>query len=264
MKPSYHVFIDESGDEGFKFLPNEQGSSRWFVLSATIFRASNSLAPVIAAKEIKSILGKEEKKPIHFRELKHEQRIACVSTLAKHNFRTVSVASFKPDIPDPERYQANKYLLYRYLTRILLERVSWLCRDNMKDGEGDGYADLVFSDRSAMSYDEIRGYINLLKRQSETQNNIQIHWPSVNPEKIRAVQHAKLAGLQVADIVASSIFFALHFNKYGFAEPRYAQILKGHAYRHKGARIGYGLKFLSNFNELKEKMPHVNAAFGDW
>ena len=28
--------IDESGDEGFTFLPNEQGSSRWLVFSALV------------------------------------------------------------------------------------------------------------------------------------------------------------------------------------------------------------------------------------
>jgi hypothetical protein len=263
MTASYQVFIDESGDEGFKFLPDERGSSRWFVLSATIFRKSNQLAPVDATKEIKQVLKKGPKDVLHFRDLTHEKRIACVSTLAKHAFRTVSVASYKPDIPDPERYQANKYLLYRYLTRILLERVSWLCRDNVKPGEGDGSAELIFSDRSAMSYEDIRAYINLLKTQTSTQN-IQIHWPAINPENIRAVQHAKLAGLQVADIVASSVFFALHFNQYGYAEPRYAQVLKGHAYKHRGVRLGYGLKFLSSFDALKEKMPHVNAAFGDW
>lgn len=263
MTSSYQVFIDESGDEGFKFLPDERGSSRWFVLSATIFRTSNNLAPVNATKEIKQVLKKDVKAVLHFRDLKHEQRIACVSTLAKHSFRTVSVVSYKPDISDPEKYQANKYLLYRYLTRILLERVSWLCRDNVKPGEGDGSAELIFSDRSAMSYEDIRSYINLLKSQSATQN-IQIHWPAINPDKIRAVQHAKLAGLQVADIVASSIFFALHFNPYGYAEPRYAEILKSHAYKHRGARLGYGLKFLSSFEALKEKMPHVDAAFGKW
>ncbi|MCL2298357.1 MAG: DUF3800 domain-containing protein [Proteobacteria bacterium] len=31
---AYRVYIDESGDECFKFLQKEEGSSRWFVLSA--------------------------------------------------------------------------------------------------------------------------------------------------------------------------------------------------------------------------------------
>lgn len=263
MKASFTAYIDESGDEGFVFLPNEQGSSRWFVLSAAVFRSSNALAPVIALKEARETLKKEAKKPLHFRELRHEQRVAYVNLLAKQQFRTISIASYKPDIQDPERYQKTKHLLYRYLTRLLLERISWLCRDNPRDGDGDGCVDLVFSDRAAMSYEDLKRYIDLLREQSAN-GGVNIHWPTISPENIRAVAHAQLAGLQVADAVASSTFFALHRSVYGYAEPAYANVLKGHVYRHKNRRLGYGLKFLSDFEGLKKQMPHVGAAFGDW
>ena len=262
MASSFVAFIDEAGDEGFKFLPKESGSSRWFVLSAAIFRASNGLAPVKAIADVRTALGLEPKKPIHFRDLKHERRVVCTSVVARQSFRTVTVASYKPDIDEPEHYQNNKDLLYSYLTRLLLERVSWLCRDNCKEGDGDGCIDLVFSDRAAMSYEDMRSYIRLLGEQKD--GSVRIHWPAIKVDNIRAVQHAKMAGLQVADMVASSMFFALHLNPFGYAEPRYSQILKGHAYRHKQARLGYGLKFLSNFESLKSRMPHVGAAFGEW
>jgi len=262
MPASFVAYIDEAGDEGFKFLPNEAGSSRWFVLSAVVFRHSGTLAPVQALAEVRTTLNVEAKKPIHFRDLKHEKRVVCTSIIAKYPFRTVTVASYKPDIDDPEHYRSNKDLLYRYLTRLLLERVSWLCRDNKKPEEGDGCVDLVFSDRAAMSYEDMRAYLRHLQAQMD--GSVRIHWPAIKTENIRAVQHAKLAGLQVADAVASSTFFALHLNPYGHAEPRYANILKGHVYRHKQSRLGYGLKFLSNFESLKSRMPHVGAAFGDW
>lgn len=262
MKASFTAYIDEAGDEGFKFLPDEKGSSRWFVLSATIFRSSNALAPVAAIKEVRSALQVDPKKPIHFRDLKHEKRVVCTSIIAKQAFRTVTIASYKPDIDEPEHYKNNKDMLYRYLTRLLLERASWLCRDSVKENDGDGTIDLVFSDRAAMSYEDMRVYVRHLRAQQD--GSVRIHWPAINIDSIRAVQHAKLAGLQVADAVASSMFFALHLNPYGFSEPRYAQILRGHTYRHKGARLGYGLKFLSNFESLKNRMPHVGAAFEDW
>lgn len=260
MPASFHAFIDESGDEGFKFLPNEKGSSRWFVLSAVIFRESNKLAPVTAIREIKELLKRDPKRPLHFRDLKHEQRIACVNTLAKQAFRTISIVSYKPDITDPETYQANKNLLYRYLTRLLVERVSWICRDSKKDDDGDGTVKLTFSDRAAMSYEDMRSYLKMLAQQQ----GVQIHWPAIEPDEICARQHGQLAGLQVADIVASSQFFALHLNPYGFAEPRYAYILRWHAYRHRKEWKGYGVKFLSSLDRLKEKMPHVGAAFEKW
>jgi len=260
MPASFYAYIDESGDEGFKFLPNEQGSSRWFVLSAVIFRESNKLAPVAVIREIKELLKRDPSRPLHFRDLKHEQRIACVSALAKHSFRTISIVSYKPDISDPETYQANKNLLYRYLTRLLIERISWICRDSKKEGEGDGTVKLTFSDRAAMSYKDMRDYIKMLAQHQ----GVQIHWPAIRPDEICARQHGQLAALQVADIVASSQFFALHLNPYGFAEPRYAAILKGQVYRHRREWKGYGVKFLSSLDKLKEKMPHVKAAFENW
>lgn len=43
MTASFTVYIDESGDEGFVFHPDERGSSRWLVLSAAVFRKSNEI-----------------------------------------------------------------------------------------------------------------------------------------------------------------------------------------------------------------------------
>lgn len=59
MTSSFRVYIDESGDEAFKFLPNEQGSSRWFVQSATVVRTVNDLAMVQLVKEARTLLKKE-------------------------------------------------------------------------------------------------------------------------------------------------------------------------------------------------------------
>ena len=46
MSSSFVAYIDESGCEGFKFLADEQGSSRWFVLSALVLRKENDLLAV--------------------------------------------------------------------------------------------------------------------------------------------------------------------------------------------------------------------------
>ncbi|WP_229207695.1 MULTISPECIES: DUF3800 domain-containing protein [unclassified Duganella] len=61
MAADFVAYIDEAGDEGFKFLEGERGSSRWFVLSATIIRKSNDLQIVRAAREVRQLLGKPDK-----------------------------------------------------------------------------------------------------------------------------------------------------------------------------------------------------------
>jgi len=139
MKPSFITYIDESGDEGFVFHADGSGSSRWFVLSAVVIRQSNDLQMVSCLKEVREVLQKTAKTPLHFVDLKHEQRVPYIRRVGELPMRAVSVLVYKPLIAEPEKFQNTKYLLYRYATRLLLERISWLCRDQRRAGEGDGF-----------------------------------------------------------------------------------------------------------------------------
>ena len=126
MKSSFIAYVDESGDEGFIFHPDGSGSSRWFVLSAAVIRKTDDLQLVSCMKEVRTVLRKPPKEPLHFVDLKHDQRIPSVRRVGELPIRTVKVLVYKPLIREPEKFQNTKYLLYRYATRLLLERVSWL------------------------------------------------------------------------------------------------------------------------------------------
>lgn len=241
MTSSFRVYIDESGDEGFKFLPDEQGSSRWLLLSALVFRRENDLLAVELAKQARELLKKPHKHPLHFRELKHEQRVPLARLIGQVNARAVNVLIHKPSIAEPEKFQQLKYSLYRYACRVLLERVSWLCRDHYRTGHGNGRAELIFSNRSAMSYDDLRNYLQQLKE--DIAKDVRIDWNVVDPALVSAVNHDHLAGLQLADAVATSVFYAVHKNQYGEVEERYLKLIAPIIYRHEGRMDGYGLKF---------------------
>lgn len=257
MTASFTAYIDESGDEGFVFHPEERGSSRWLVLSAVVFRKSNDLHAVQFMREVRALLKKEPKKALHFRELKHEQRVPYVRVIGAANLRTVSVLIHKPSIKEPERFQSESFRLYRYASRLLLERVSWLCRDQHKEGEGDGTVDITFSNRSAMSYDDLRNYLGHLRTTSDAAD-VRVDWSVVRPELVKAVNHDQLAGLQIADAVASGIYFSVNLSPYGEAEDRYLRLLAPTIYRHKKTALGYGLKFWPEDCEtLTEGLPHL-------
>ena len=259
MSASFIAYVDESGDEGFVFNADGSGSSRWFVLSAAVIRQTNDLEMVSCLKEVRKVLQKAPKTPLHFVDLKHEQRVPYIRRVGELPLRTVSVVIYKPLIREPEKFQNTKYLLYRYATRLLLERVSWLCRDQRRTGEGDGFCEVVFSNRSNMSYDEIRDYLRLLLQQSEANpQQVQIDRTVIVPERIRAVEHSKLAGLQVADAIASGLHFALKVNRYGETETAYLPHLKKTLFRHKGEAMGYGLKvWPEDFATVKSKAPEA-------
>jgi hypothetical protein len=259
MTASFTAYIDESGDEGFVFHPEERGSSRWLVLSAVVFRKSNDLQAVQLMREVRALLNKQPRKALHFRELRHEQRVPYVRIIGAAKLRTVSVLIHKPSIKEPERFQSESFRLYRYASRLLLERVSWLCRDHRKEGEGDGTVEITFSNRSAMSYDDLRNYLGHLKGTADAAD-VRVDWNVVRPELVKAVNHDQLAGLQIADAVASGIYFAMNLNPYGEAEDRYLHLLAPTIYRHKKTVQGYGLKFWpEDFETLAEALPHLAA-----
>jgi Protein of unknown function (DUF3800) len=255
--PSFRVYIDESGEEGFVFRPDGSGSSRWLILSAVVTRHDNDLQVVRLMERARQLLGRAPKQALHFCKLSHAQRVVWAREIAATPIRTVSVLIHKPSIREPERFQSQKHLLYRYASRYLLERVSWLCRDHQKPDGGNGQAEVIFSNRSQMSYDDLRGYLRKLKEETGD-FGVTIDWSVLNPEAIRAVEHSQLAGLQVADAVASSLFAALNPNPYGDTEDKYVRLLLPTAYRHKGMVLGYGLKFWpGDVEALKKQNPQL-------
>jgi len=66
----------------------------------------------------------------------------------------------------------------------------------------------------------LRNYLLHLKDKPGT--DARIDWNAIRPQQVRAVNHDQLAGLQMADAVASSLFFAVNLTQYGeVVEDRY-------------------------------------------
>lgn len=256
---SFRVYVDESGDEGFVFNADGTGSRRWLILSAVITRKTKDIGVVDLMRKIRATLGRKPNQSLHFYKMEHSQCVAYARMIGEANvpLRTVSVLIYKPAIEAPEKFQAQKHLLYRYASRLLLERVSWFCRDNHIKGEGDGTAEIIFSNRDQMSYDDLRDYLKLL-RESTDRLSVSVDWSAIVPEHVRAVQHDQLAGLQLADAVAHSLYDAVHPNRFGDVEDRYARQLWPTFYRHKGTFLGYGVKFWpDDFQKLKSANPQI-------
>lgn len=247
MSHSFVAYIDEAGDEGFIFKPDNKGSTRWFVLSALVVRSENDHQVVQWVAQARERLHKPAKAPLHFRDLKHEHRVPLSRMIGEFSVRTVHVAIHKPSIEEPEIFQQRpSYALYRYASRLLIERISWLCRDNRKPANGNGLAKLVFSNRNSMSYDDLRTYISKLKDDPTAR----IDWSAIHPSLLVSAEHNKLAGLQLADAVATGMFYAVNANAYGETEERYLRLVAPTLYRYKQKIEGYGVKLWCNDQAL--------------
>lgn len=143
--------------------------------------------------------------------------------------------------------------LYFYAVRLLVERISWYCRDHQrKDDPGDGSVELVFSNRSSMDYGALKEYLKYLE-DNAIALNYRVTVGIIRPEQLLTFTSGKRMGLQLADAVASSHFYAVETNQYGFFEDSYARLLLPRAYRYQGQLWGYGIKVMPRETEEKRR-----------
>lgn len=196
--------------------------------------------------EILDCMPERKARDLHFAQLNHGQKVLVCQHLVQKPIRAISVLSNKLTIPSG--IYNNKNQLYFYLTRYLIERISWMCRDFRHFvKEGDGKVKIVFSRRGGMSYPDFRDY--LLRLQADP--TVQIHWPVIDIEGIGALDHSVRAGLQLADAIASAFAAGVEPNPYGNCEARYAEILKPKVYCRNDNYLSYGVKLVPRLEEME-------------
>lgn len=235
MKSTFAVYIDESGDDGFAF---ERGSPEWFVISAVVVRRAQEKTILELVDKVRVILGRKDRDPLHFRKLDHPKRIPLLKAIAEAPIAAMSVLLHKPSLKNHDGFRQGDRL-YFYLSRYLLERVSWYCRDERtNDDTGDGSAEVIFSHRGEMSYLAVKKYLERLRQMQD----VRIDWKVIKPEQVEVFAPVDRVSLQVVDAVAGSMYHAL-VPKYGYVEDAYVKMLKPVIYSRKGVYLGYGLKF---------------------
>ncbi len=93
-----------------------------------------------------------------------------------------------------------------------------------------------------MSYDDLKTYLRLLQEKTGF-FDVRIEWSVIKPGRITAYMPGKRMGLQIADAIAGSFYYAVQPSKHGFTEERYALALKPVVYSRRERYLGYGLKF---------------------
>jgi hypothetical protein len=250
MAHTYVAYIDESGDDGldkpFRAVGNSGGPSKWLVISACLFRRVHTLDAVKWRDEISAKMPERRARFLHFAKLNHGQKLAAVQTIASKPVRALSVIAAKKPIPKDIYTEKNQ--LYFYMTRYLIERLSWLCRDPRPNArEGDGRVAITFSRRGGMQYDSFRGYLERLK--ADGSGEVRIHWPVIDIDAVDAADHSRSASLQLADAVASAFAAGIEPDRYGNCEPRYAETLKPVTYHRGKNYLSYGVKIVPNHDE---------------
>jgi len=248
MSKVFNVYIDEAGDEGFKSIDGRWVSSKWFIIGALVVPEEFDREMASVVNQIKDHLNVNNKlKPMHFAGLRHRKRRYVIQQIAnKGHFRLIIVGLHKPELIKDGPLKREKQYLYNYVTRYLLERVSWLANDYSRK------VNLIFENRGNTSYNELDLYVKDLLEDPNCQirQGTFLSWKALNKGQSK--------NLQVADSLVSSVFAALEPDIYGNVEASYIKDLNDFFYRRKGNLFSYGLKLFphpGNSENAQSKCP---------
>lgn len=248
----FTVYIDEAGDEGFGKLAAGPigGQSRWLILGACIVSRENDLRLPAWRDSILSRFPNSKKRDLHFRDLKHEQKIVVSQEIAKLPIGACLTLSHKANISGGkyEEIFKKKGYLYNFLIRWLLERVTSACfqRDN------DCSVKIIFSRRGGTDYKTMKEYLELMRDGREVIKPVRsIKWKILDIDSIVVENHSRWAGLQIADCITSAFFAAVEPNLYGNYEPSYARILRNNLLREKGNALNFGLTVVPSIEKCE-------------
>jgi len=199
VRVSMFVYLDESGDTGFKF---NQGSTRYFVV--TLLLTTDPIPLQSAVEQVRAALHYPSGTEFKFSKSSVAVREAFLNAINPFQFQVRALIADKETITRP--YMHNKETFYNYFVRLVLDY----------DYGSISGATLILDEsfRSRRSKEELRTY---LRRQLNEGHE--------SPKLVKIMYHRSHSDylLQVSDMACGAIYAAYNKN-----EPRYRKIIKRH------------------------------------
>jgi hypothetical protein len=257
--PYYYVaYIDEAGDPGIERVRpiDEPGASEWLVVGAVLIEAANEHRPVDWVRSILNTVGAKQRPALHFRDLQEWQKPIACQELAKLPVNLFVMNSNKKNMRRHRNERAaaktnplvSKQVFYNFCLRLILERITDCClRHSMRTYGEPRHVKLIFSKRGGHNYAHTFVYNDVLKSQARAKATFlqkrEIRWEVVDRRLQEAVAHTANAGLQLADIVASSFFQAVDILPPTIWNPTNAPLLRNRMALEAGFFHDYGVTF---------------------
>lgn len=237
------AFIDGSGQRA-----RTAGSSDHFVLTAVVVPEARLADAAMLFAELRVDLKRNPGDTLHWKNIKHhQQRLRASQVLGAVDWLTVSsVVVCKRHLADATLNDDQAYL---YTLRYLLERLSWLARDNGRE--------LFYTLAHIVRFQikKLRGYEAGLR----TLPGCQVAWDWLDQRGGQMDQPSRNELLQLADIAASATGAAFNVDAFGNTEPRYLREMASRLYQRSGNLLSYGLKMHPWDEATKAAYPWVTA-----
>ena len=179
------VFLDESGDAGFK---TEKGSSPVLVVAAVIFDSPDQAEETAEAiRNLRQQLGKSQRFQFHFSNLTRNWREQFLNSVSACPFRVRAIVMAKDRIYLDSQLRRRGDLFYNYTVRCLLN-----------DALGRIENAKVFVDGDA-GRESLRAMVAYLRRECNTEERCVIKQVKFVPKRENNVL------VQLSDMVASGL-----------------------------------------------------------
>ncbi|TKT71286.1 DUF3800 domain-containing protein [Afipia massiliensis] len=260
----YVLYVDEAGDPGLARIQpmDANGASEWLSIGAVLVRQERERDTVSWVQEIRQLINATQRPDLHFRGLNAARKALLCDHLAKLPLRCFALLSNKKNMlrHQNERVQAarpfNQEWFYNWCIRLLLERVTdFVEADALKTYGSAKHLQVVFSERGGMRYGQTAAYHDLLKEQARSNSTLlnkrTIKWKVLHPASNRIIAHAKNAGVQLADAVASSFYQGANTLSVSTWDPAFAKMLKPVIPTENGRHADYGVTLLPVWHKAK-------------
>lgn len=177
------VFIDESGDPGFKF---EQGSTTHFVLAAVLFFDDlDAEETALKIKRLRQQLSWPSDREFHFTQMRRELKLAFLQEVSECPFQVRSIVVDKQLITS-KQLRTDKTSFHNYfIAKLLANSNGQIANARIRlDGQGD------------------RAY----KKAANTYLKKELNKSSSVVKNLKFVNSKKNSLIQLADMVAGAIY----------------------------------------------------------
>jgi len=252
------MYLDEAGDPGIRRVrPRDaNGGSPWFVLGGILTQVANEGTPVQWVRKIAEEASIKQT-VLHYRELIDWQKPIACHVLSQQQLRVFALTSNKMNMRGHRNVKAEArsqgipidQVFYNWCVRVLLERITAYCHwHSMRHYGEQRYVKIVLSERGTHGYARAIWYSQMLKEQGQSGTTYistrTIDWRVFDSRLISVQPHHLDAGLQLADVVASSFYQAVDILPPTIWNPNNARFLKDRVTNVDGRYENWGLTFL--------------------
>lgn len=254
---SYVAYIDEAGDPGIETVRpcDPHGASEWLVIGAVLIEAANEADAVTWRNHI--IRASSIRSPtLHFRNLEEWQKLLVCQSLATFPLNVFAMLSNKKNMRGYTNPRAaargnaltSKQTFYNFCLRLILERITdCVLRHSTRVYGEPRFVKIVFGKRGGHSYGHTFAYNDILKQQNRSRTTWlkkrELKWQVIHRLLQEAALTEEIAGLQLADIVASSFYQAVDILPPTIWNPANAKWLRPRVAKEAGLYEEYGVAF---------------------